>query len=195
MSVTIQLNNASVNLAILFNGKMRRGTVESGGQTHPGYIPAPKSRTGEGGRSETPKSISSIPEIHCKATGPVPLALCLCTLRRSRARKEEKSPDIARLQACTHRASNCKLVKTREALDKHAASKYKDRSFEDEFASIRSGPGRIKEARAKIEKKLRRGKAKETRHFREQETLVCKSLYRVGGIVLILCLFLFSPSY
>lgn len=36
VSVTIQLNNASVNLTILFNGKMRRGAVESDGQTRPG---------------------------------------------------------------------------------------------------------------------------------------------------------------
>jgi len=87
-------------------------------------------------------------------------------------------------------------VKTRETLDKYAASKYKDRLFEDGFAGIRSEPGRIKEARARQDGKEAATQAKETRHFREQETIVCKSLYRVeGGKFLLSCLFLFSLSY
>ncbi|KYN06338.1 hypothetical protein ALC62_02675 [Cyphomyrmex costatus] len=142
------------------DGEERKRYVESGGQTRPGYSRAEIENGG--GRSATPKSISSIPEIHCKATDPVLLALCLLSVflvAHARKEEERRESDIARLQArTTHRTSNCKLVKTRETLDKYAASKYKDRLFEDGFAGIRSEPGRIKEARARMEKKLRRGK-------------------------------------
>lgn len=108
-------------------------------------------------RSETPKSISSIPEIHRKARS------------RSSARPSAQSPAARgkrRMRtryyltvASNHCASNCKLAKTRGALDKYAASKYKDRLSEDGFVGVRSGP-RIKGKRAPRWKEAakRRGK-------------------------------------
>ena len=69
-------------------------------------------------------------------------------------------------------------MKTRETLDKYAASKYKDRLFEDGFAGIRSEPGRIKETRARQDGKEAATRQKRLAIF-ENKKLLFASHYTV----------------
>lgn len=161
---------------IPFNGKRRKRTVESGGQTRP-YSRAKI----ENGRDRKLSEVNLRHSGNTLQSDPSPSrAVPLHNLRRQHAER--------RRELIAHLITNSRKQENKKTLDKHATSKYKDRLFEDGFAGIRRG-GKNKGKRAPRWKRSCDA-AKGTRHFREQETLVCKSLYRVGGSFYF-CLILF----